>query len=115
MAQLDTTQKVLLTADPRTAAFGSNPNGIVAPLDGDPTWEFEGENLSGATLEPVPGTLTAWLISGDTPGTGAVKVSGDADIEGEGEVRLISQIEPFTITPAEAAGMNISAGAPVGK
>ena len=115
MAQLDTTQKVLLTADPRTAATSTAPNGVPAPLDGDPTWEFEGANDSGATLEPVPGTMTCWLISGDTPGTGAVKSSGDADIEGEGEVRLISQIEPFTITPAEAAGMNISSGVPVSK
>jgi hypothetical protein len=115
MAQLDTTQKILLTADPRTAATSANPNGVPAPLDGDPTWSFDGPNDSGASLEPVPGTLTCWLISGDAPGFGQVKVEGDADIEGEGEVRLISQVEPFVVTAAEAAGMNISSGAPVGK
>jgi hypothetical protein len=41
MAQLDTTQKILLTADPRTAATSANPNGVPAPLDGDPTWSFD--------------------------------------------------------------------------
>jgi len=111
MAQLTTIEKVKLTANPTTAGTSTNPGGVPAPVEGDPTWSFDGANDSNMTLEPLPGTLECWLISGDTPGTATVKVEADADL-GEG-VETISQVEPVTVTAARAAGMNVLSGAPV--
>ena len=74
-------EKILVTLSPTTAA------GNAAALDGEPTWTVtEGD----ATLDVLPGGLSAYLISG-AAGASTVLVSADADLDA-GETRELTDV-----------------------
>lgn len=97
-------QKVKATVAPKTAS------GKPAKIDGTPTWTVvTGE----ATIEESEDGLSAFLISGDTPGFSEIAVKADADI-GEG-VEEISQLILLTVEGAKATALGVTLGQPEDK
>ena len=93
-------EKILVTLSPTTAA------GNAAALDGEPTWTVtEGD----ATLDILPGGLSAYLISG-AAGASTVLVSADADLDA-GETRELTDVIALNVLNAEAASLGFTAGA----
>jgi hypothetical protein len=104
MAQINDSQKVLLTVKPLTSS--NKP----AALNGVPFWSISDVNI--ATLDVSPDGLSAWVIS-NSPGSAVVTVAANADFSGG--VREISASLDIQVTITEAATLEISVGTPVSK
>lgn len=104
--QSTTDEKVLVRLEPKTAA------GSPAKVDGKPEWsvEAEGGGTTDVTVEPSKDGLSAYYISGTTPGNYVWRVKADADM-GEG-VRHIEEFGTYTVVDAQAEALNATAGTP---
>lgn len=98
--QITDEQKVLVTLAPKTQS------GKDATLDGDASFTVESGD---ATVEPQPGGLSAYIVSG-AQGPSSIKVSADADL-GEG-VRTIEDTINLTVVGAEATNLGLVVGSP---
>lgn len=98
---ITTDQRVQVTLNPVTAS------GAPATLDGQPDWTVESGDC---VVDPLPGGLSAWIISGASIGPSVIKVSADADL-GAG-VRTIEDLVNVEVTNAEAAALGITVGTP---
>jgi hypothetical protein len=98
---MTTEEKAPLSVSPVTEA--GNP----ATIDGAVTYTV----TSGTcTIEPID-TLTAFVVSGPTPGDSTVEASADADL-GAGVVTITDTITVHVTSP-QAESLGLSAGTPV--
>lgn len=100
--QSTTDEKVLVRLEPKTA--GGQP----AKVDGKPEWSVDG--TTDVTVEPSEDGLSAYFVSGSTPGAFTWRVKADADT-GEG-VRHIEEFGTYTIVDAQAEALNATANTP---
>ena len=98
--ELTNEQKVKVTLAPKTAA------GKPAPLDGEPVWTVIAGAGPDVNLAVDPGSLSAFLISNDTPGDIDFQVEADADL-GAG-VETITELIRLHVAGAKAANLGIT-------
>jgi len=85
-------------------------SGKAATLDGAPAWTI----VSGeATVVPSDNGLSAFLVSGDSPGVSEILVEADADL-GAGVV-TISETIKLTVNGAQATNLGATVGTAVPK
>lgn len=96
-----TEEKIKITLNITTAS------GKPAQVDGPPSWEIIDGN---ATVVPEADGLSAFLVSGDDPGTASWKVTADADL-GAG-VQEISDGGTYSYNHPQAAALGLTAGTP---
>lgn len=101
---LNNEQKVKITLAPKTA------KGKPVEVDNPPAWSV----VSGdATVEPEADGLSAFVISGESPGMSQVLIEADADL-GEG-VETISETLQVTVNGALAQNLGVTVGTPEDK
>jgi len=97
---MTTEEKRLVQVQPMTAA--GNP----AVVDGPATFTV---SSGTCTIAPVD-DLSAYVVSGDTPGDSTVEMSCDADL-GSGVVPVLDQMVVH-VTSASAASLAVTVGEP---
>lgn len=90
------------------------PKGKPAQLDGPPTWTVVGDNASGVSLDVAVDGMSAFVVSGDTPGTAQVLVEADANLDPAVKA-TISDTIAVEVSGALAGSLGVSAETPVEK
>lgn len=96
-------QKIRCTLAPVTA------KGAPAQVEGEPVWTVESGD---ATVEPEPGGLSAFIISGNL-GNSVIKITADADL-GPGVAEIQDSIE-LTVTTPMANSLGLTSEPPIDK